>query len=1666
MIHFGTNGQAAPTLTTARSVGTKLIVYDSFVASSQADYAIGWMTDYMWFSSATTSKGFRWYGGATLAATLTGAGALTLVGALQTTALTVTTGDITLSAENKKISAASGLTLEQVGGVGTSDTYGTTRLHLQNRVGVNGAMFEQAGSVDLVDFVFKGLSNQRNIRYENRASPTSFVSNPEFQIGSAGSMNCVIADTILAIKSNFRMYGSSSGYVQFSPASAVTTYTLTFPSAQGSYNALLVNDGSGGLSWSTTITLSSLTLSTALVATSGGTGQSSYTLGDLLYSSASNTLSKLSGNTTTTKKFLRQTGNGSVSAAPAWDTIVGTDLTAITISGSCSYLSYSNGTFTSNYNFDQNLTTASSPTFASIIAKNSGLKIEQSTDSGNYLWSSVHENGNGIISYAGSGALYMSAGGSYNLILGSTGTTMELPLTISSSSPQITLSNGTSNWIKFANNGVAAPTVTTTRSIGTKLLLYDSFSNGVSADYAIGIEGGSIWFGVPTVGSHSFKWYGAATLAATLTGAGALTLSSTLSCATSITLSGTAINTTVWGYLAVINQNLATSATPTFESMYITKSSLPFVMLTQGADIGVIALSAGADNWLTGSVSGDVCLRSTTKNVNIGTYANYSINFVINNIQKGVWSSSGLNIVGTLTCDTSLTIDSVSIGATALEYCNDINQQLTTSSTPTFSTLTLSGTSPNLTFSNATSNMIQFGTNGLAAPILTTARSVGTKLILRDSFVDATYADYAIGVENGSTWFSVPTVGSHSFKWYGAATLAATLTGAGALTLVSTLACATSITLSGTAINTTVWGYLAVADTALSTAGIRSLFSASDSLGNLTYSAGAYSFVGWPTFNSIELRWDGGTPLIDFSDDTVSDWKVRLQYSGTNFYFFNDNPAGSFEFNKTVNVNSTLTCDTSFTIDAVSIGATALEYCNDINQQLTTTSTPTFSNIILNGAAGSNGQIYLNNGTSNMIICNGNGSAAPSYTRSVGSRFVLSATANGSTLVDYAIGSNSWNMWFSVGESIATFKWYAGTTDIMTLSGSGVLSGATWQGATVGATYGGTGQSTYTLGDLLYSSASNTLSKLSGNTTTTKKFLSQTGNGSVSAAPAWNTIVGTDLTAISISGTCSYLSYSNGTFTSNYNFSQNLTAADAPSFVGLEVRWNGGTPYIDFTNDDTYDHDFRIIYNGTNLAFENKSGGGGYTFDSTVTVSAASPQISLSNGTSNWILFGSAGYAAPTITTTRSTGTRLLLYDSFSNGVSADYAIGIEGGAMWYCIPTSSHTFKWYAGATNIQGLSGSGAFTKNLKVSNSDTWTYLERTSVGDNRLSMYDTTNGGIIIYGQSTEFYLKRASNTGELHGTQNLTFTFDAVVNVKQASPFLVVESTSAGGSAHLKIWNSADNGGSGRGWFIYHDGTYNILRFSTHTAGELMYLGTDKFVISGVYLEVTNGRIDLSNGTSNLINFKTAGSAVPAFTSRSAGTKLVLYDSLSGSAVDYALGITTDVFWSSVATTSKSFKWYGGTTLAATLTGGGLFTLVGGLVLPNADGGTAATMDHYEEYSASASVSGGSFTNPQTFNIKLVRVGNVVTFTADELKVAASGTSNYYATGFNVILARLAPANPIYIPIRVRNNDAGQLGMLYIGNDTSFSIYFNIDGTTNNTNSGNCGHYAFSVSYSI
>jgi len=132
-------------------------------------------------------------------------------------------------------------------------------------------------------------------------------------------------------------------------------------------------------------------------------------------------------------------------------------------------------------------------------------------------------------------------------------------------------------------------------------------------------------------------------------------------------------------------------------------------------------------------------------------------------------------------------------------------------------------------------------------------------------------------------------------------------------------------------------------------------------------------------------------------------------------------------------------------------------------------------------------------------------------------------SASGSASISLA-GAVSSPLTFALGGSASGFKFSGLSTGIGHFDSSGNLtSSAVSLTADVSGILpeanGGTNQSTYTLGDTLYASAANTLSKLSGNTTTAKRYLSQTGNGSVSAAPAWATITGSDITGAALTKT-------------------------------------------------------------------------------------------------------------------------------------------------------------------------------------------------------------------------------------------------------------------------------------------------------------------------------------------------------------------------------------------------------------------------------------------------------------------------------------------------------------------------------------------------------------------
>lgn len=104
-----------------------------------------------------------------------------------------------------------------------------------------------------------------------------------------------------------------------------------------------------------------------------------------------------------------------------------------------------------------------------------------------------------------------------------------------------------------------------------------------------------------------------------------------------------------------------------------------------------------------------------------------------------------------------------------------------------------------------------------------------------------------------------------------------------------------------------------------------------------------------------------------------------------------------------------------------------------------------------------------------------------------------------------------------VATSNSTLTTLSSLTSAASLATVGTIGTGVWAATAVAETHGGTNQTTYTLGDLLYASGANTLSKLGGNTTSTRNFLRQVGTGTVSAAPGWDTLQAGDIPSLDTS---------------------------------------------------------------------------------------------------------------------------------------------------------------------------------------------------------------------------------------------------------------------------------------------------------------------------------------------------------------------------------------------------------------------------------------------------------------------------------------------------------------------------------------------------------------------
>jgi len=296
--------------------------------------------------------------------------------------------------------------------------------------------------------------------------------------------------------------------------------------------------------------------------------------------------------------------------------------------------------------------------------------------------------------------------------------------------------------------------------------------------------------------------------------------------------------------------------------------------------------------------------------------------------------------------------------------------------------------------------------------------------------------------------------------------------------------------------------------------------------------------------------------------------------------------------------------------------------------------------------------------------------------------------------------------------------------------GTVALGSASAVSGTLGATNGGTGQATYTLGDIIYSNATNSLAKLAGQTTVTQKFLGQTGDGVNSAAPVWSTVPAASVTGLAASATTDTTNASN--ITSGTLANARTTAASANGASTIVARdVNGSFTANVVTATHVGDGSGLSALNGSNVT--------------TGTVSNARTTAASANGASTIVARDISGnFAAGTITAAL-TGT-------------ASTATNIAGGAA------GSIPYQTGAGATALLAT-GTGVLVGGTTpaYSTTPTLTGTNFTGIPNSGLSNSSVTvtagtglsGGGAIALGGSATLNLANTSVTAGSYTSASIT-----------------------------------------------------------------------------------------------------------------------------------------------------------------------------------------------------------------------------------------------------------------------------------------------------------------------
>lgn len=914
-----------------------------------------------------------------------------------------------------------------------------------------------------------------------------------------------------------------------SPATGLMVYQTDGTAGFYYYNGSTWIDIATSLGSTSISTLGTVTTgtwnATTIGTTYGGTGLTSYTLGDVTYASATNTLSKLAGNTTTTKQFLSQTGNGSVSAAPVWSTVTKSDVG----------LGNVENTALSTWAGTTNITTLGT--------------ISSGTWSGTTIGTT--KGGTGLTSYTLGDVPYASASNTLSNLAGNTTTTRKV-LT------------------QTGNGSVSAAPAWNQLGVADISDIASNYSPlaGSSSITTVGTVTSGVWSGT-AIGTTKGG-----------TGLTSYTLGDVPYASASNTLSNLAGNTTTTRKFMNQTGNGSVSAAPTWSALVA--ADIPDISATYAPATGSTSINTlgtvTTGTWsatAVGPTKGGTGLTSYTLGDIPYASATNTLSKLAGNItttkqflgQAGNGSVSAAPTWNTLTVndisDIATTYSPIN-GSTDINYVGVVGVGLwnATAIAPDYGGTGLTSyTLGDITYASDVATLSKLSGN------TTTTRKVLTQT--GNGSASAAPAWNQLGVADISDIASTysPLAGSSS---------------------ITTLGTVTSGTWSGTTIGTTKGG------TGLTsyTLGDIPYASASNTLSNLS---------GNTTTTKKFLNQTGnGSASAAPSWNALAATDIDANVSNTEFSYL-DGVTSSIQTQiGTKAVSGTNTDITSVTLNQTGLnvkGATSTALTIKPNETLTSART---LNLITNDA-------------SRTINMGGDITTAGAFSTSGANALTLTTT--GSTNVTLPTTGTLVN---------------SAVTSLSSLATVGTITSGTWNGTTIATTRGGTGLTSYTLGDIPYASAANTLTNLAGNTTATKMFLSQTGTGSVSDDPAWSTVTKSDVGLDNVENTAlsTWAGTSNittlGTVTTG---TWNATAIDATKVGGGTVS-NTEFGYLDGRIELNVAADQNItsatLVDITDLTTGTLATGATYEFEATLMVSV--------NSGSNGVQVGTNVTVAPTYT--------------------------------------------------------------------------------------------------------------------------------------------------------------------------------------------------------------------------------------------------------------------------------------------------------------------------------------------------------------------------------------------------------------------------------------------------